>query len=1645
MVHHQSVPYRVSLFPGNRVPLRWLPILLVFLLASAGGWGARAGLVGFYSFDDPANPLADTSGRGRHLKVAAGSNPVWSATNGFGGSGTYDFSNDRLIAPIDVNPAAMPRMTWGAWVRTDTIASGLRKVLGHDNGAWDRTIGLDNRNPGLVRYTSFTGDDPVNGSGPVEGTPRPLNTTNWTFLAAAYDQPSKKVTVFVDLDASTTNDPLVAVTESAGFGVGFNTFAIGDIRPDATSEPWNGMIDSVFVFDEALEVAALTALRNQGRIVIAPRIISFTASPSVIRSGGVITLSWNTSEAETLSIDGGAASIDGRTGSIAVSPTTSRTYTLTAANSAGQVTASVTIGVDVEVRPPQLTEFMALNGGSLVDGNGDSSDWIELHNPNPFAISLAGYTLRDSATTWVIPDVQLGGGEFLVVFASGLTLTNSIDAGGFLHATFQLAAGGEVLQLLDVDGRTVLFQFSGVPIQHRDVSWGMDPKTGTVGYFAPPTPGRVNGPALAGIVAEPRLDVDRGFYESAFNVTLTCATPDAFISYTTDGSEPASDHGTVVGAPALGGTPLTAVAITRTTPLRAIAFKPGWIPSAVATRTYLFLGQVIDQPAKPPGLPATWGVYVGLDGKTAGSPVPADYEMKPAIVNSDRPGMLAALRALPTLSIVADPADLFGREGILSNPFADIDGSGVTTQRPFIPDRRCSIEWIQPDRARELQTNCAVRLVGGWSRHYEASPKKSLQLSFLRTFGAGKLKFPVFGEGEIDEFDTLNLRATFSDGWVDNAHPAQYLRDPFVRETYLAMGGPGSRGNFVHLYLNGLYWGIYNPSERPDENYASSHYGGADADYDALKHEGLQGPGQAVTDSFEVIGGSSARWERALQISGGNLADPAEYAKFKEYVDVISLADYILVNTFLSNLDWPGKNWYAFGRRDGADGGFKFSPWDSEYSLEDLDANRLDITGTLNPARFYERARLNAEFKLLFADRIHKHAFNDGPLTAAAMLARYSTMAARLEPAITAEAARWGDNPNTRQGVRDYRKADWLFARDRILNSYLPNRPAVVLSQYRAAGLYPSVEAPEFNQPGGLIDPPLIRFGNSVTGTVYYTLDGSDPRLPGGGISPRSTALVVSNSTALLLPFEADGWRYRVTPTGLGDSEIVEGKSGYDRSNWKHPDFDDSVWPVGQAMLGYGTINNKVIRTTIEFGGDPLKRYPTSYFRKEFVVTDPSSIGELLIDLIRDDGAIVYLNGREAARSNLKVGNQRYSDFANAESSPEERAVRFRYLPPPGSLRSGTNMIAVELHQRSASNNDLGIDLALKGVLASQPITLGRSSTVKARLLLSAGRWSALSESVFRVTAEPASARNLVISKLHYHPAAPTPSEIADGFSSQRDFEFIELMNYGDRSINLAGVSLSEGIGFRFASDSTVELLPGERGVLVGNLAAFRRRYGVGAKVVGEFASGSLNNDGETITLLAPDRSILWRFTYSPQAPWPESPAGLGPALTLIDPNHPPDNSGLSLPQHWRPSADVGGKPGSEDRRFLAAWLAGRLNTDPLADPDGDGINQLQAFATGALDTTPAAHFLAFISLEEFALGGVVGLHPVLHRRELIGASGIIHGLESSVDLREWESAGSELLSVFDHGDGSMTRRFRIIERAPDRFRFFRLSVSQQR
>src|SRR5262249_9022854 len=160
----------------------------------------------------------------------------------------------------------------------------------------------------------------------------------------------------------------------------------------------------------------------------------------------------------------------------------------------------------------------------------------------------------------------------------------------------------------------------------------------------------------------------------------------------------------------------------------------------------------------------------------------------------------ASLLSLPTVSVGMNGDDMFGTNG----PYANTFGDGVDWERP------CSVEYFSPQSTSQFQINCGIRVQGELSRDPTETPKHQLRLLFKSIYGASKLNFNLFPDSPVNNFDTLELHSIFNDNWFFLRPLAQFERDLWASDTQRETGGFGTHGNFVHLYINGLYWGMYN-------------------------------------------------------------------------------------------------------------------------------------------------------------------------------------------------------------------------------------------------------------------------------------------------------------------------------------------------------------------------------------------------------------------------------------------------------------------------------------------------------------------------------------------------------------------------------------------------------------------------------------------------------------------------------------------------------------------------------------------------------------------------------------------------------------------------------------------------------------------
>jgi hypothetical protein len=1070
-----------------------------------------------------------------------------------------------------------------------------------------------------------------------------------------------------------------------------------------------------------------------------------------------------------------------------------------------------------------------------------------------------------------------------------------------------LKAGANVLAIHGLNLSTADGDFLLLPELVAAATLGTEPR-----YFREPTPGLPNGGGVIDFVEDTKFSTDRGFRDEPFSVEITSATPGATIRYTLDQSAPSAGHGEIYTGPIL---------IDRTTTLRAVAVKDGYEPTSVDTQTYIFLDDVLVQPARPAGYPTTWEGY------------PADYAMDPEICTDQGsahydPSVKEALRSLPTLSLVVDRDDLMGSSrGMYTHALS----RGLAWERP------ASVELIDPDRPGEgFQVNCGVRMQGGSSAR-PGEGKHSFRLLFKSIYGASKLDYPLFKDCPVETFDTITLRCFSTDSWhfKDGGSryrrwDSQFIRDIWMRDSQLAMGHLSSHATYVHLYLNGMYWGIYNPSERPDDSFQTAYQGGQEEEWDVMK------------DFNELFRGTRAAWDAFMSQAGAGLGTMAAYQRiqgrnpdgspnpaYPVFLDEENLIDYMILHFYACSEDWPHHNWYGARNRTGTPGGWKFFVWDQEIVLDFVFRDRINVSNENSPAWVYSKLRANPEFRMHFADRVHRHLFGGGALTDEEAKKRWLARADEIDRAVVGESARWGDyrmdvpDPSSSPAELYTREDHWLVEKAKVLGQYIPESHRLALERFRANDLYPPVEAPSFQQHGGLIVSPFRLEITAPAGTIYYTLDGTDPRLPGGEVA--SQASVVGGSTVEVLISSGAPCRALV-PAG--------GALGL---TWTSAGFDDSSWRGGTTGVGFEGDTGFETLLGLDAGTEMEGINASVFIRIPFSVAVPASVEQLTLRMKYDDGFVAYINGQEVAGANAPADLQWNSQATTSHADAE--AVIFQDFDISAAipfLASGANLLAIHGLNSSAGSSDMLIlpELVSSGGSGSG-IVLEGPTVVKARAF--EGEWSALAEAFFYPDIP------LRITEVMYH---PRPGGNFDG----EEYEFIELQNVGEASLDLSGCRVGGAVEFVFPEGFALAA----KGVtlIVENPDAFTARYPTATRFVAGRYSGKLGNAGERIRLDGPAGEPILDFEYSDL--WYPTTDGEGNSLVIVDPLAPRD--GWSLAQSWSASAALYGSPGFiEGETPQGGWQRpGDATQDGSLDLS-DAIRTLIVLFMGSGDPMPCA------------------------------------------------------------------------------------------
>lgn len=747
-----------------------------------------------------------------------------------------------------------------------------------------------------------------------------------------------------------------------------------------------------------------------------------------------------------------------------------------------------------------LSEFLASNSGnasnSLKDELGNAPDWIEIHNSRPEPVDLSQCHLTDNAgnlTKWKFPNGTLIPADgYLVVFASD----RNTNVNGQLHTNFRLSASPGFLALTDPAGAILSAFAPTYPAQTADISYGRDRlQPELLGYFTQTTPGAPNATTGAGFGPEVAASRVSGTFVNPF--TLALSVPDAanwdirYLLITTNvpATQPPATNIPTATSPLYTG-PLT---VTNTVQVRVRAFPK--------------------TPGARPGPPASFS-YVRLDAAAAAfsSPLPvilvhnlgggAFPSTKP---RQDRDSIVMVFEPINGVTRLTNPPALVARAGV------NVRGSSSAG----LPQKSYAVETWD-----EFNDNRDVEFLG--------LPAES--------------DWVLYGQ---------------------NVYDPSFLHNPLMHHLGRAAGRYSSRTRFAEVFVNtaggtvsfsvpagGDYHGLYTVEEKikrddarvdipklnPGVTNAALITGGyllkvdrLDTDeaqfYDATLERNLVYQEPPGLEMITAARAAQSNYLRAYftgfgaALTGPNYTNPV--TGYAAWIDVGSWIDHHLLNTFALNADAFRLSAYLFKDRDRK---LELGPlWDFDRSLGTRTADdprpfnprawmgTTPLGGTDYGTDFFNANNVfpNGWFRRLFTAPDFWQAWIDrwtdlrrGPLATNALFAQVDAFAAEIAPVHARQVSRWPTTapragsvtgtgyahtfPGSFTGEMDFLKR-WLGDRVNFIDTNF-------------------LRAPTLNHPGGIVPPGTVvqlTTGATPGGTVtYYTLDGSDPRLPGGAISP---------------------------------------------------------------------------------------------------------------------------------------------------------------------------------------------------------------------------------------------------------------------------------------------------------------------------------------------------------------------------------------------------------------------------------------------------------------------------------------------------------------------------------------------------------------
>jgi len=534
-------------------------------------------------------------------------------------------------------------------------------------------------------------------------------------------------------------------------------------------------------------------------------------------------------------------------------------------------------------------------------------------------------------------------------------------------------------------------------------------------------------------------------------------------------------------------------------------------------------------------------------------------------------------------------------------------------------------------------------------------PQKMLGVYFKKKYGESKLEYQLFEDDRRASFDNFALRASGSD-WSYTL-----MRDGLVQQA--ARQGQMNLDLMAFrpcvVYVNGRFLGIHNIREKVDEDYVVRHYDLGGAPFDMVEGG----------DEAEV--GTTTAWEEFLsRAKGTDYTDDATFAALEEEIVLENFTDYIISQSYSANtsLSHNTMTWKTL-----TGGKWRWILMDCDRGFFKFDDSNIDYVVKQS---FWPLKQMlkNEGYRAYFCKRLADQLFTT--FNAEEVCRQIDAHQADIAPVIDRHVARWLGTTS------DYGDAlpsvDYWRNEVEELRDFARGRVSILLDDLSNYGAQ---------------KPALLTLSTLPEGAGVLTFNDHElARSHWYGPYPKQMDITLRAENRAGYAFK--GWRETcLTDIIARGSEWKYLDDGTDQGEaWRASYFDDASWASGAAPLGY-KFND--IKTKLPSGSRSAKPYAT-YFRRHFNVDDPSALHGLKIQLRREDGAAVYINGQRVINSNLPLEGVNYKTKALVTMYDVAGLCYLTYDISPEVLVKGDNVIAVEVHQISSTSSDLSFDLQLQ-------------------------------------------------------------------------------------------------------------------------------------------------------------------------------------------------------------------------------------------------------------------------------------------------------------------------------------------------------------